>query len=107
MEQGKRHGLIFEIKLHKNVEKTLKKMKKHDPKLLSEITDKFESLKKNPDLGKKLKGDLEKIYFISIKKFDFRILYIKEKKDIIIILAIGHRRNIYDNMKQYLELLKV
>ena len=46
MEQDKRHDLIFEIKLHKNVEKTLKKMKKHDPKLLSEIRVRFESLKK-------------------------------------------------------------
>ena len=62
--------------------------KRNDPKLLLQIRDHLESPRKNPDLGKKLKGKFEKIYSIRIEEFHFRILYMKEKEFIIIILAM-------------------
>ena len=54
----------------------------------------LEVIRKNPLAGKPLKGELEGIR--SYRIGDYRILYqIESKKIIIIILTIGHRKEVY------------
>jgi mRNA interferase RelE/StbE len=54
----------------------------------------IEILKENPDLGKQLVGPLKGLR--SLRIGNYRVIYKKELKIItIVILAIGHRKNIY------------
>ena len=54
----------------------------------------IETLKENPDLGKQLVGPLKGLR--SLRIGNYRVIYKKDLQIItIIILAIGHRKNIY------------
>ncbi|HMN47610.1 MAG TPA: type II toxin-antitoxin system RelE/ParE family toxin [Ignavibacteriaceae bacterium] len=54
----------------------------------------IETLKENPDLGKQLVGPLKGLR--SLRIGNYRVIYKKDLELItIIILAIGHRKNIY------------
>ena len=54
----------------------------------------IENLKDNPDLGKQLVGPLKGLRSLRIGKY--RVIYKKENQIItIIILAIGHRKDVY------------
>jgi len=51
------------------------------------------SLQNNPDLGKQLVGPLKGLR--SLRSGRYRIIYKKEINDLIIVVAVGHRKNIY------------
>ena len=71
--------------------KFLKKLKRAEQEYLSK---KLEKLKDNPYLGKRLAGNLFGLWKLRIDKY--RILYkIINNKLIIVIVEIGHRKNIY------------
>jgi mRNA interferase RelE/StbE len=54
----------------------------------------IEEFRKNPDLGKQLVGPLKGLR--SLRIGNYRVIYKKEMQIItIIVLAIGHRKNIY------------
>jgi mRNA interferase RelE/StbE len=54
----------------------------------------IEELRENPDLGKQLVGPLKGLR--SLRIGNYRVIYKKEMQIItIIVLAIGHRKNIY------------
>lgn len=54
----------------------------------------IENLKENPDLGKQLVGPLKGLR--SLRIGNYRVIYKKDLQIItIIVLAIGHRKNIY------------
>jgi mRNA interferase RelE/StbE len=54
----------------------------------------IETLKENPDLGKQLVGPLKGLR--SLRIGNYRVIYKKDLQIItIIILVIGHRKNIY------------
>lgn len=54
----------------------------------------IEILKENPDLGKQLVGPLKGLR--SLRIGNYRVIYKKELQIItIIVIAIGHRKNIY------------
>lgn len=56
----------------------------------------IKSLQMNPDLGKQLVGSLKGLRSLRIGKY--RVIYKKELQDLVIlIVAIGHRKNIYKN----------
>mgnify|MGYP005635032611 CR=1 FL=1 len=81
------HTLIFK----KVAEKFLKKLDKENQ---NRILKKLKQLKNNPELGKPLIGNLSGLWALRIGKY--RILYqIFKDKLIIVILDIGHRKNIY------------
>lgn len=62
----------------------------------AKIFKSIETLKENPDLGKQLVGPLKGLRSLRIGKY--RVIYKKELQIItIIILAVGHRKNIYKN----------
>lgn len=58
------------------------------------IMNSVESLQNNPDLGKQLVGPLQGLRSLRVGKF--RVIYKKEINELIIlVVAIGHRKNIY------------
>ena len=59
------------------------------------IIERLKELSKNPKYGKPLKGRFKGIRSLRVGKY--RILYdIQEYHLIIVVIAMGHRRNVYD-----------
>lgn len=84
---------MFKIKLHKNARKNLKKI---DPTTQKRIVKAITNLENNPTPNgyKKLKGQIEDKYRIRVG--DYRIIYtIKNEELVILVLTIGHRKDIY------------
>ena len=60
-----------------------------------EALKKFNELEKNPELGKPLTANLAGLW--SLRFGDYRAIYqIKQSELIILVLKLGHRKNIYD-----------
>lgn len=65
-----------------------------DSKDKERIMKSVESLQNNPNLGKQLVGPLKGLRSLRVGRY--RIIYKKEINELIIlIVAIGHRKNIY------------
>ena len=87
---------LYEIELSNKAEKNLKKLQKDIQK---KVIKKIDGLATNPHPSgsKKLSTNEENIY--RIREGDYRILYtIKNQKLLILILVIGHRREIYRDL---------
>ena len=83
---------MYFINLDKNTKKFLKKLDKFEQQ---RILNKLEDLKDNSKLGKPLTGNLAGLWSLRIGKY--RALYrIFEDKLIILVLDLGHRKDIYD-----------
>jgi mRNA interferase RelE/StbE len=83
---------MYSINFDKNAKDFLKKLKRGEQEY---IIERIEKLKDNPYLGKRLAGNLFGLWRLRIDKY--RVLYkIIEEKVLIIILDIGHRKNVYD-----------
>jgi mRNA interferase RelE/StbE len=83
---------MYSLNLHKDAIAFLKKLDKFEEK---RILNKLDDLKDNPELGKPLTGNLAGLWSLRIGKY--RALYrILNDKLIILVLDIGHRKNIYD-----------
>ncbi|MBS3093526.1 type II toxin-antitoxin system RelE/ParE family toxin [Candidatus Pacearchaeota archaeon] len=83
---------MYDINFDKNAKDFLKKLKRGDQEF---ILKRIELLKENPHLGKRLAGNLFGLWKLRIDKF--RVLYrIFENKLLIVIIDIGHRKNIYE-----------
>ncbi len=64
------------------------------PVIHNRLTKALEIISANPYLGKALKGELHGLR--SYRMGDYRIIYeIHSKKIIVIILKIGHRKDVY------------
>ena len=82
---------MYDLILDKNA---LKFFEKLDKNIQERIGKKIEKLKENPRLGKPLVGRLSRLWSLRIDKY--RAVYkIIDNKLIVIILDIGHRKNIY------------
>ena len=69
--------------------------RKLDKSLQERIGKKIELLKENPHLGIPLVGNFTGFYKLRIG--DYRVIYkIKNEQLIVLILNVGHRKNIYD-----------
>jgi mRNA interferase RelE/StbE len=83
--------MIYELFISKKAQKDLEDLSIKDIKRI-DLT--FEKIKRNPFVGKKLVGDLKGYY--SIRVWPLRVLYeIKNKKLIILVLRIAHRKEVY------------
>lgn len=70
-------------------------LKKCDKSLANRILDKLENLKTNPKLGKPLTANLTGLW--SLRIGDYRAIYqIKNNELVILVIKIGHRKNIYE-----------
>jgi mRNA interferase RelE/StbE len=84
--------MIFKIEISKSAKKALRQITKDER---SKISQRIDSLTRNPrPIGyEKLKGE-EDLY--RIRSGDYRIIYnIKDKILCILILKIGHRKDVY------------
>jgi mRNA interferase RelE/StbE len=72
-----------------------------DPSIKRIIKKAIESLAVNPAKGKPLSYDLAGLH--SLRTSDYRIIYrVREKQLIIIVIAVGHRKEIYKKLKELL-----
>jgi mRNA interferase RelE/StbE len=83
---------MYQINFDKDAKSFLKKLKRAEQEYIIQRIDK---LKEDPYLGKRLAGNLFGLWKLRIDKY--RVLYkIIENKLVIVILDIGHRKNVYD-----------
>lgn len=76
-----------------------RKIGRLDPSIRVTIKNAIESLLSNPYKGKPLSHELAGLY--SLRTSDYRIIYrIKEKQLIIIVISVGHRKEIYKRLKE-------
>ncbi|MCK4645321.1 MAG: type II toxin-antitoxin system RelE/ParE family toxin [Candidatus Aminicenantes bacterium] len=86
----------YSIKYTKEAKRKIGKL---DPSIRVLIKKAIESLSSNPYKGKPLSYELAGLY--SLRTSDYRIIYrIKEKQIIIIVISVGHRREIYKRLKE-------
>ena len=84
--------MSFRVLLSLKADAFLKKMDKSNKE---RIEAKLKDLSNNPELGKPLVGRLSGIWGLRIG--DYRALYeIRHNELIILVLKLGHRKNVYD-----------
>jgi len=82
---------MYQINFDKNAKNFLKKLKRADQEY---ILERIEKLKDDPYLGKRLAGNLFGLWRRRVDKY--RVLYkIIDDKLLIIVLDIGHRKDVY------------
>jgi len=90
---------LYTILYAKEAKKNIEKL---DPSIRRIIRKAIESLAANPAKGKPLAYDLAGLH--SLRTSDYRVIYrIKEKELIIIVIAVGHRKEIYKRLKKLLK----
>jgi len=83
---------MHEIFFSKEAEDFLNKL---DNNIKKRISSKIELLKANPELGKPLTANLAGLW--SLRIGDFRVIYqIKNQELAILIIKLGHRKNVYE-----------
>lgn len=87
--------MTFVVLLHPKAAKALEKIEKP---VKSRIIEKLRELGEYPDkTGKRLKYS----DFWSLRIGDYRVIYeINKDKNQVIVLFIGHRKNVYDNFSK-------
>lgn len=84
----------YQVLLTKQSEKALADLAKSQAKMAQRIADSIDRIAHDPDLGVSLRGELKGLYKYRVGPY--RIIYeIKRKKLIIVIIDIGHRKEIY------------
>ena len=83
--------MLYDVKFSPGAEKDLKKL----PDVVrGKVVDSLLELKTNPFSGKKLKGKLKGFY--SLRIWPYRIIYcISNKELVVLIIKIGHRKDVY------------
>ena len=82
---------MYRIIFEKPAERFFRKLDKSEQ---DKIAKKIYGLYDNPELGKPLTGKLAGIW--SLRIGDYRVLYqIRHEELVILVLRIGHRKNIY------------
>ncbi len=88
------YSIFFTREAKRNIEKL-------DPSIRKVVRKALESIAANPAKGKPLAYDLAGLY--SLRTSDYRIIYRLRKKELlIIVIAVGHRRDIYNKLKELL-----
>ena len=83
---------MYTIIFDKQAEKQFRKIDNQNQK---RILDKLELLKENPHFGIPLTGNLTGLWKLRIG--DYRATYRVQNNDLIIlIIKVGHRKNVYD-----------
>ncbi len=78
-----------------------KDLEKLDGSAKKLIESGLERISNQPEMGKPLRKELKGLY--SYRVATYRILYkIRQNELIVVVIAIGHRKNIYDRLKKAL-----
>ncbi len=84
--------MIYKILLSTKASDFLKKL---DKSTRDRVENKLKDLSNNPELGKPLVGRLSGLW--SLRVGDYRAIYqIKNEELLILVLKIGHRKNVYE-----------
>ena len=84
--------MSFRILLHPRAAKFLEKL---DAPTAARIKESLKRLENRPQLGKRLRY----FNFRSLRVGEYRVIYeIWKKEGQIVVLFIGHRRNVYENL---------
>ena len=87
----------YTVKLTREARKRIEKLDVSIKKIIQKAID---SLAQNPYKGKPLSHELAGLY--SYRTSDYRIIYkIEEGQLIIIVITVGHRREIYKKLKEW------
>lgn len=90
----------YTIKFTKEAKKKIQKL---DPSIKPVIKKAIESLAENPYRGKPLSYDLAGLY--SLRTSDYRIIYrVNGEELVIIVITVGHRREIYKKLKAMIDM---
>lgn len=88
--------MTYKVYLHKKAAASLSKL--NNP-VQSRIKDSIKELELNPEKGEKLTGS----NFWRLRVGDYRVIYeIDNANKKILVLYIGHRRNVYDDFSRLL-----
>lgn len=84
----------YSLKLSNQAERVFRRMAEREPELYRRVAHALDDLERAPFEGKPLKGELKGRY--SYRVGSYRILYlIRQHKLLVLIIDIGHRRDIY------------
>jgi len=84
----------YHIELTRQAYQALNALQKSSPKIAERVQNIIDSLAKNPSLGVPLKGVLKGLYKYRVGSY--RIIYqIYHSQLLVIVLDIGHRREVY------------
>lgn len=84
----------YKLELTRQAETVLERIAYREPELYKRISQIFEDLKTEPFQGKPLKGQLKGKY--SYRVGIYRIIYtVIRNQLLIVVIDIGHRRDIY------------
>jgi len=84
----------FNIEFTGQAERDLKRISKSDRRLFLQLVPEIDLLHREPYSGKALKGNL--LGCLSLRVGNYRIIYeVYPIKKIIIVIRIGHRKDIY------------
>ena len=85
---------MYKIEVGRQAAKDLEKVYRSDRTLYQRFLNAFSSIANDPSEGKALHGDLRGLN--SYRFGSYRILYeIRHKQLIVVIIDLGHRRDIY------------
>lgn len=78
-------------------ERAVKDLQKMDDSNEERVRNRIRTLEDNPDhFGKPLKGPAS-LWVLKVGQSDWRAVYrIKEGEEQVVVLAVGHRRNVYE-----------
>lgn len=84
----------YKIELTHQAERVLRRLAEREPALYQRVARVFDELQTDPFQGKPLRGELKGRY--SYRLGDYRVVYlIQQHRLVVIIIDIGHRRDIY------------
>lgn len=87
--------MMYIVKYHKNIVKTLKKIRKSDQLFILSWINKNLINTKNPRIhGKSLKGEKKGLWRYRVGNYRI-VANIQDKELIILIIDVGHRKDIY------------
>ncbi len=83
---------MFEVRIDKNARNFINKL---DGSVQKRIIKKLDELSVNPEIGKPLTANLSGLWRLRIG--DYRVIYqIRKLELVVLIVKVGHRKNVYD-----------
>ncbi|MGH7197163.1 MAG: type II toxin-antitoxin system RelE family toxin [Candidatus Omnitrophota bacterium] len=84
----------YELELSREASRVLERMAEREPEIYARVAKALDDLEQHPFQGKSLKGELKGRY--SHRVGSYRIIYrVYQDKLLVIVVDIGHRRDIY------------
>ena len=85
---------VYNVELSNQAERVIRRMTEREPALYQRVASALDDLQRDPHQGKPLKGQLKDRY--SYRVGSYRIVYLVRRQELLVlIIDIGHRRDIY------------